>query len=151
MRFRLVPLLTILSLLLCSTGFAQKATGEQEVMRVINAFMQAIDDRDVMAFDTLMVQNAYGHRIQITADTTLTSSRVLKGNFAEDQLKERFREGRTAITVAGHIAHVSGPYDFWINNKFSHCGYETFALIKENAGWKITSLTYSVETEGCDK
>ncbi|MCE7992493.1 MAG: hypothetical protein HEP71_10945 [Roseivirga sp.] len=120
-------------------------------MTVIDAFMQAIDDRNAAAFDALMTQNAYSYRIVVTGDSTTTGSSPLKGNFGKDRLKERFREGQISITVTDHIAQVSGPYDFWINDKFSHCGYETFTLIKEKADWKITSLTYSVKREGCKK
>lgn len=137
-------------LFISSTVFAQSKE-EQKVMTVINAFMQAIDDRDAQAFDALMAKNAYAYSVVMVGDSTTTSSSPLKGNFGQNKLKERFREGQISVTIADHIARVSGPYDFWINDKFSHCGYETFTLMKEKAGWKITSLTYSVKTEDCNK
>lgn len=113
--------------------------------------MQAIDDRDAQAFDALMAQNAYAYSVVMVGDSTTTNSSPLKGNFGQNKLKERFREGQVSVTITDHIARISGPYDFWINDKFSHCGYETFTLMKEKAGWKITSLTYSVKTEDCNK
>jgi hypothetical protein len=44
---------------------------------------------------------------------------------------------------------VWGSYNLWINDKFSHCGVDAFTLLKTDSGWKISSLSYSKETEGC--
>ena len=53
------------------------------------------------------------------------------------------------VDVRGRIANVWAEYDFHSNGKFTHCGIDTFLLLKGDDGWKIFSLTYTMETEGC--
>ena len=53
------------------------------------------------------------------------------------------------VQVHGRIANVWAPYDFWANGKFGHCGVDTFLLVKTDDGWKVFSLTWTQETEGC--
>ena len=53
------------------------------------------------------------------------------------------------VLVRGRIANVWAEYDFHSNGKFGHCGIDTFLLLKTDEGWKIFSLTWTQETEGC--
>src|SRR5579872_5513639 len=53
------------------------------------------------------------------------------------------------VQIRGRIANVWAEYDFWANGKFGHCGIDTFLLLKTDEGWKIFSLTWTSETEGC--
>ena len=47
------------------------------------------------------------------------------------------------------IAVVWTSYDFHRNRQFSHCGVDAFTLIKTEQGWKIASIVYTVEKNGC--
>jgi hypothetical protein len=38
------------------------------------------------------------------------------------------------------MAHVWAPYEFYINDKLSHTGVNTFTLFKEKDIWKIIYL-----------
>lgn len=49
----------------------------------------------------------------------------------------------------GSIAVVWAPYDFHNDGVFSHCGYDSFSLIKTSAGWKISYVSDTRETSGC--
>jgi hypothetical protein len=53
------------------------------------------------------------------------------------------------VLVHGPIAVVWAEYDFHLNGKLSHCGIDSFSLIKTAAGWKITSVADTSETSGC--
>jgi len=53
------------------------------------------------------------------------------------------------VKVHGPIAIVWAPYDFHNNGAFEHCGYDSFSLMKTTAGWKITYVSNTRETEGC--
>ncbi len=41
------------------------------------------------------------------------------------------------IKVDGHMATAWTPYEFYVNDVFSHCGVNSFQLIKTIDGWKI--------------
>ena len=49
----------------------------------------------------------------------------------------------------GTAAVVWADYDFHLNGKFSHCGIDSFSLLKTSQGWKIASITDTRETTGC--
>ena len=53
------------------------------------------------------------------------------------------------VLVHGPIAVVWAPYDFHLKGDFTHCGYDSISLLKTSAGWKITYISDTRETEGC--
>ena len=61
--------------------------------------------------------------------------------------KQRMQERiwNADVRVNGLVATVTAPYDFWIDGKFSHCGTDSFDLIKTEEGWKIAGGVYTVE------
>ncbi|WP_412561080.1 nuclear transport factor 2 family protein [Winogradskyella sp. MIT101101] len=53
------------------------------------------------------------------------------------------------IQVDGNMANAWTPYEFWYNGNFSHCGVNSFQLIKVNDEWKIIYLVDTRRREGC--
>ena len=53
------------------------------------------------------------------------------------------------IQLDGNMANVWTPYEFWYNEKFSHCGVNSFQLMNENGTWKIFYLVDTRKKEGC--
>ena len=53
------------------------------------------------------------------------------------------------IQIDANMAHAWVDYEFWFNNKFSHCGVNSFQLVKTNATWKIISLIDSRKRADC--
>jgi len=47
------------------------------------------------------------------------------------------------------LAAVWAPYEFWLGDKFSHCGVDAFHLAKLPEGWKIIALSDTQRREGC--
>ena len=64
-----------------------------------------------------------------------------------DKYHERMFE--TTVHIQEGVALIWAAYDFHLNGSFSHCGVDTFSLVKTPEGWKVASLTYTVEREGC--
>ena len=60
------------------------------------------------------------------------------------------------VRVDGDVAVFSAPYDFWVEQTCSHCGYDAITLVRSGAvesdfrGWRIASLTYTVDAAGED-
>lgn len=116
---------------------------------VVNAFFQTMETKDAVAFNDLFLKNAYAYSVRQKADSVLVGNSLLKASSSKNIWKERLRAEEITIHVGNRIAAVWAPYDFWINNTHSHCGYEVFTLIKKDQDWKIASLTYSVEKDSC--
>ncbi|GAB5526173.1 MAG: hypothetical protein Roseis2KO_40450 [Roseivirga sp.] len=117
-------------------------------MSVVDQFMQAIDEKDTSLFNAVLIENAQAFVSQGNEVKT-RKMKMLVDFPADQQWKERLDQAEIKVAVSEKIASVSAPYLFWINDQFSHCGYETFVLVKEKGSWKINSLTFSVEREDC--
>lgn len=53
------------------------------------------------------------------------------------------------VLVDGPLASVWTPYSFYHNNKFSHCGVNSFQLFKSPDGWKIIYLVDTRRKDNC--
>jgi hypothetical protein len=49
------------------------------------------------------------------------------------------------VHVSGPLAVVWNPYDIYVNGQWSHCGVDSFTMLKVDGRWRISSLQYSVE------
>lgn len=143
-------LLAILSIAVISTSCSAQ-DDKQEVLKVVNDFFCTMESKDSVAFNNLFLENAQAYSVRGQGDSILVRNSILKASTSDNILKERLREEEITIHINDNVAAVWAPYDFWINDKHSHCGYEVFTLIKEYTTWKIATLTYSVIKEGCKK
>jgi ATP-dependent exoDNAse (exonuclease V) alpha subunit len=53
------------------------------------------------------------------------------------------------IKIDGNLAIVWTPYQFYIGQTFSHCGVNSFQLVKLDGEWKIQYLIDTRRKEGC--
>ncbi|MBS1920557.1 MAG: nuclear transport factor 2 family protein [Bacteroidetes bacterium] len=54
------------------------------------------------------------------------------------------------IKIDGPLAIVWAPYNFYYNGKFSHCGMDSFQLVRFENGWKIQYIIDTRRKQGCD-
>lgn len=125
---------------------AAQAAGDDgaRVLAVAQAALDAINRGDMAAFTDLMVDEATTFRV--------TAGRP--GYEARTRAETRMQRIGRAVTergfdatvhVAGPLAVVWLPYDLYVDGAWSHCGVDTFTLIRVDGGWKIVSLAWSVE------
>ena len=121
---------------------------------------KAVVDTVQKMFDGMTAHNAEAIKSVMTPDARAVGIRDGKMGTprSRDELAQGIAGGQTPILermwnpqvlVRGKIANVWTEYDFHNNGKFSHCGIDTFLLLKTDEGWKIFSLTYTMETQGC--
>jgi hypothetical protein len=53
------------------------------------------------------------------------------------------------VLVDANLASVWAPYEFYLGSKFSHCGYDSFQLVKLADGWKIAHIIDTRRKEKC--
>lgn len=56
-----------------------------------------------------------------------------------------------SIQIDGDMANAWTPYEFWYNGNFSHCGVNSFQLIKQGNEWKIFFLVDTRRKDNCKK
>lgn len=47
------------------------------------------------------------------------------------------------------LATVSGPYEFQVDGKTTHCGVDVFDLVKVDGTWRIAALIWTAEPDSC--
>jgi hypothetical protein len=53
------------------------------------------------------------------------------------------------VQVDGGLASVWAEYSFYVGERFSHCGVDTFHLVRTAEGWRIIDLADTRRKEGC--
>jgi hypothetical protein len=127
---------------------------EADVVAVVQAFLDALGTKDPEALAATMMPDGAIHSVNMGAGR---ESEPIRGRTTADDvasiattraaLFERIWE--PDVRVHGRVAVVWTPYDFWTDGRFSHCGVDIFTLLKATDGWKISSIAYTVEPEGC--
>jgi hypothetical protein len=125
----------------------------------------AIEEKAVVAavqtlFDGMSAHDGAKIRSVMTADARLTRIRgdqpavtvpleqFLKGiESSQARILERMWDPK--VLLRGRLAAVWAEYDFHADGKFTHCGIDSFLLVKAADAWKITTIAYTMETEGC--
>lgn len=129
-------------LLLGLSSNAQK----QEIQKCIESFFEGFHQRDstkikLVCSDKMILQSI--------------SESTVKGNKLSDESAKDFYKSIASIPsnmkfqekilsyniqIDGTMAHVWTPYEFYLNDKFSHSGVNAFTLFKEKDSWKIIYL-----------
>lgn len=77
-------------------------------------------------------------------DFAISISKAEKGSLEE---KINFSN----ILIDGNLASVWTPYEFYYQGKFSHCGVNSFQLVKSNNEWKIQYIIDTRRKDHCNK
>jgi hypothetical protein len=151
------PVTAVLTLLvgggaLLSPALAQSATqDERDVIAVVQKFFDAMAACDAAGARAISMPEGRLYRVVAGAPDPVRSSTLeefTNGLAAcNRQLLERMWSPQ--VRVHAGIASLWAPYDFWLNGAFSHCGIDSFDLVKTPGGWKLAGGTYTVEREGC--
>ena len=136
----------------------------------INGFAQTEDDTVKIAVNKLFIamknSDARGLKESFTDSAILQSlAKNKEGNFfVENEKIQEFIEIVSklpagdaderilfeSIKIDGPLAIVWAPYKFYYKGKFSHCGVDSFQLVKINGTWKIQVLIDTRRKENCE-
>lgn len=143
--------------LLILTIFNLKAyaqSGTDEVKAPINALFDGMRRSDTALIQSAFAPTAILQTITKTKDG-LTSVRTeeLKKFISSVGLPhpEVYDERITfdLIKIDGDLAIAWTPYRFYVGEKFSHCGVNSFQLVRLNGVWKIQYIIDTRRREGC--
>lgn len=154
MRIPILLKTSLLVLLLISKpAFAQSNTDEQAILNTVDQFFTALAERDRQLLASITVQGSLNistsmstnddQRIRIQNYTQLLNNLSSEG----PALLERYWD--PTVLIQRDIAVFWAPYDFHVNGEFSHCGIDSFQLIKRGDRWLLTNLSWTVERTGC--
>jgi len=148
-------ILLMVTLLFALTLNAQTSESEN-VKTTIIAFFDAFHKQDTTALKAMAKGNIKMQSIAIDKDgkTVLSENDYFQfvQNIASIPKDRTFEEKllNFSIQVDGNMANAWTPYEFWYQEKLSHCGVNSFQLIKEDDKWKIIYLFDTRRREGCE-
>ncbi len=145
--------LAILGVLLYSNN-AQAQYEEDAVKKVIRTMFDGMRAGDssmvhsVFIDDVRMQTIAPNRQGQMSLrDGSLTNFLNAVGTPHDQVWDERILDYQ--VKIDGAMASVWTPYEFYAGERFSHCGVNSFQLMKTAAGWKIIYLVDTRRSDNC--
>ncbi len=100
--------------------------------------------------DSIVLQEAFASDARLQRAEIRNGISVVRNSSIPNFIKAASNRPETAIwderlgdpIVQQHqnLATVWVPYRFYLNNQLSHCGFNSFTLVRLNSVWKILSL-----------
>lgn len=140
--------------LACCSNYIKAQPAEDSVKTAVNQLFLAMKNAD----SSLLISSFTGQPIlQTIADKNgaVQIKTEALSDFAQSlaqskkgDLDERIQFD--AIRIDGPLAMVWTPYKFYYKGNFSHCGVNSFQLVRIKGLWKIQYLIDTRSREGCE-
>jgi len=144
-------IISIVVLLTLSIPGADKQE-EEKVLDVVNKFFKVLETGDMALAKEILMINGSNFSIREEGESfsiRFTNYKTLIETLPKTKGKYREVIENPKVLIHKNMAVVWAEYKFFINEKFSHCGVDSFSLIKDTDQWKIVSIIYTVEKKGC--
>ena len=133
---------------------ATAQTTEDSVKAVINNLFAAMKNADSAGLKNTFSEWAVLQTITRTKEgETIVRTEVINdfasfvGKTTKGDADERISFG--AIHIDGALASAWTPYQFYYKGNFSHCGVNSFQLIRIKGEWKIQYIIDTRRKEAC--
>jgi hypothetical protein len=150
---RIFILLTV-AIFLSSISYAQ--TAADSVKAVINSMFEGMKNADPAlvkeAFSDSVIFQTIGANKEgkfLIRNEKLTDFLDFIGKQQKGAADERIQF--ETVKIDGPLAIAWTPYKFYLNGKFSHCGVDSFQLVRIDGKWKIQYLIDTRHKEGCNE
>lgn len=143
----------IFTLAISVSAFAQKTDDAKDALAVINKLFTEMANHNPAAITELWTKESNLTAVIKRKDGTTVihsmNGEAFSKNFAEkkNEIKEDMYEMKTFVD--GEIAMVWGRYVFFVDGKVSHCGLNTFQLVKADNVWKIANAASTIDPNAC--
>lgn len=143
-------------LLAFSVFVSAQSTDKDDVKNAIDTFFEGFHKGDTVLMKTVMMdkvlmQTAFKNKEGKDVLKTDEPGSLLKaiGSRTDDQKWDE-RITSYSIQVDGNMANAWTEYEFWFNDKFSHCGVNSFQLFNDGGIWKIIYLIDTRRRSSCE-
>lgn len=135
------------------SSFAFSQNSEEDLIKAtINGLFDGMKTSDSSKINNAFSKNAVLQTItkngevknESISDFAVSISKAVKGSLDE-------RITFSNILIDGNLASVWTPYEFYYQEKFSHCGVNSFQLVKYNNEWKIQYIIDTRRKDNCKK
>jgi hypothetical protein len=152
--FRKIILSAILAFVYVMPAFSQSE--EKAVEEVIRSLFEGMKSKNAEQVAAAFYTEGLMQTVQAKPEgSTVGSNSVadfvkrIATSPAETTLDERILDYQ--VKVDGTLASAWTPYRFYVNGNFSHCGVNSFQLVKMAEGWKIVYIIDTRRKEPCEE
>ena len=148
------PILIMLTLMFCSV-ILYGQTAEDSVKAVVNRLFEGMKNADASKVNESFADSAILQTIARNKEGQLIIRNEQVKEFAAFVATQKKgsadeRISFETIKIDGPLAIAWTPYKFYYEGKFSHCGVNSFQLIRINNQWKIQYLIDTRRKVGCE-
>lgn len=149
------PILIMLTMVFCSISVHAQST-EDSVKAAVNKLFEGMKNGDASLVNDSFADSAILQTIARNKEGKMIIRNEQVKNFAEFVSKQKKgaadeRVSFETIKIDGPLAIAWTPYKFYYEGKFSHCGVNSFQLVRMNGQWKIQYLIDTRRREGCEE
>ena len=124
---------------------------QREIISVIDKFTEAINTKNPEIVSDILDSELDKIKFYVKNDSSYHKKSSSSLDFlktSENKFFEKYWD--PIITTDGNIASVWAPYEFYLDDVFSHCGTNLFFLVKENEKWRILHYGYTIDKINCE-
>ena len=146
----------IFLLFLMTSTYSQEEDFESNIKYTINTFFEGLHKGDTILLKKvigkdLLLQTTFVNKEGISVLRTTTNSDFLKAVSKKDPTTVWFEKLLSfTMNIEQYLASVWAPYEFYLNDTFSHCGVNSFQLFNNNGNWEIIYIVDTRKMQGCD-
>ena len=149
------PILIMLTMMFCSILVHAQST-EDSVKMAVNKLFEGMKNADAALVSASFSDSAILQTISSNKEGKIIIRNEQVKDFAEFVSKQKKGAADEhinfeTIKIDGPLAVAWTPYKFYYEGKFSHCGVNSFQLVRMNGQWKIQYLIDTRRGEGCEQ
>jgi ketosteroid isomerase-like protein len=149
-----MKLILFIAVFIAHSLAAHTQTAADSVKAAVNALFDGMKNSDASAIQNAFADSAVLQTIANTkegklviknesvTDFATSISKIAKGD-ADERIQFE------TIKIDGPLASVWTPYKFYYKGQFSHCGVDSYQLVRINNLWKIQYLIDTRRKNGC--
>jgi hypothetical protein len=123
------------------------------VLQAVEGFFAAMRNKDSAGLANSFTSRATWTVASYRESKVVVSRRVASLDVdrmakSPQALDERWL-GEPIVRIDGDIALVWGYYQFKVDGKVTHCGYDSFHMLRQAGAWRIEGGAYTVRPAGC--
>ena len=148
-------ILILLTAVMFISTFIKAQSAEDSVKAVVNQLFAAMKGANAAMLKETFADSAVLQTIRRKQDGTFSVQDEKVSDFVEqigkakkDSLDERITF--ETVKIDGPLAIAWTPYKFYYAGNFSHCGVNSFQLVRINGRWKIQFLIDTRRRQACD-
>lgn len=135
-------------------SFANAQSAEDSVRNVINKMFSGMREADTAMIKSCFADSMIMQTISRNKEGNLIVRNESPSGFISFIAKETKgnadeRISFETVKIDGPLAMAWTPYNFYYKGQFSHCGVNSFLLIRFNGEWKIQYLVDTRRRQGC--